>query len=107
MFRTWAIPLCCCVVGCANHATSQVAVFETKLQAAVGQNFTTSEWGKPTGATVRYLAETPTHRTVEYRWKNGCTFVILVEPKTDTISGWRFTENEARCREMKTYSFGT
>jgi hypothetical protein len=107
MLRTWAIPLWCCVAGCTSHATSQVAVFETKLQAAVGQSFTSTEWSKPTGATVLQLEQTPKHRTIEYRWKNGCTFVIVVETKTDIISGWRFTENEAECRAVKTYTFGT
>ena len=107
MLRTWAIPLLSCVAGCASQATSQTSVFETKLQEAVGRTYSSTEWGKPTGATVRQVAETPTNRTVEYRWKNGCTFVITVDAKTDIISGWRFTENEAECRAVESYTFGT
>lgn len=93
--------------GCANWSHGGEPAFETKLNASVGRSFYSTDWSRPTGAQVREIEISETQRGVEYRWLNGCVFVILIDAQTNIITGWSFTQGEAECRSVRGHAFGT
>lgn len=94
------------LASCANNHRG-VSVYEVKLNAAVGKPFAETDFSKHLPASVSRLPDADGKHVYQYRWKSGCVFVVLVDKKTGLIVSWKFVENEAACRAVEPYTFGT
>ena len=95
------------VSGCAASPRAGDGILVAKLDASLGKEFASTDWSRPTGARTRQLPAQGDKKEYEYGWANGCVVVLSVEASTDRIVAWRFAENEAACRAIAGYTFGT
>jgi hypothetical protein len=75
-------------------------VVPARLQAAVGQQFAATDFGKPTVSKKVRLPDRDGHEQHQFTWKNGCSYVVLVSIATGVVTGWRYASEEALCTSL-------
>ena len=85
------------VGGCVS---SRPGVVPARLQAAVGQPFASTDFGKPTASARTRLKDHDGQQRYKFTWNNGCSYVLLVSVETAKVTGWHYESPEALCTSI-------
>jgi hypothetical protein len=82
-------------------------VVPSKLQAAVGQPFSSTEFSKPTVLSRTRLPDEDGKQRYQETWKNGCSYVVVVDERSQRVSAWYYLSAATPCESIGHTALGS